>query len=370
MRSGAPANPTRRRAWIGAVLLVGVIAGLLVLYLHEDDTPPREHTSVSSEDTPPPPSPELSSRPEPRVSTPGAQAPEPRRATAAGPTRELVVAALPGGGRSSALVIQADSLRRSPVGGLLIDCLQRQGAAPLALFRERTGVDLTEDLQQVAVSPEAVVFGGRFDRARFESLFEQAGMSPRAYGTDGAIYQAPEPRTWVGPDGRTVEIQEAWGTWRGQILVLGLGAGEVERAIDRLEGRLSEGAPAIPPDLAAGEVYGVLRPTDALRFIPPEQDALRNSLEQLGQVELRLDTSRDVQLRADLRGADPARLAELTRLLQTGLVFARGQARAEGQAQLADLLEQARLNASNGALTLEVGLPLTFVEERLSFCQY
>jgi hypothetical protein len=93
-------------------------------------------------------------------------------------------------------------------------------------------------------------------------------------------------------------------------------------------------------------------------------------VEAASKVELHLDARRDVALVADVSGDDAHKLEDLGKSLGGALALARVQARAQGDADTAELLGFAQISPPRGnALSLEVALPLEVVAKRLAFCR-
>jgi hypothetical protein len=278
--------------------------------------------------------------------------------TPAPPLRDPVLVALPSSAQTGAMVLEANALRHSPVGQLLLDCLlARDGGKLLEEIRTRTGVDPLEELDRVAVSDEVVVLSGHFANAKLEEFL---GTSGRPHGRRGTVY---EPRT---PDGVTVP-DLAFGAWGEQLLVMAGSEQEVRAVLDRLEGGGTGGHPPMIDEAQAfGDIYGVLT-TSALRGLVPEQYAgLLSRLEAISdRVGLHVDASRDVGIVADLRSDATGDAVDLGKSVGAALALARLAAQAEGQSELAELLEFARVVPNEGGFRLELGLPLEVLQRHL-----
>lgn len=154
------------------------------------------------------------------------------------------------------------------------------------------------------------------------------------------------------------------GTWGDSLLIAGRDGTDVERAIDRLEGR----APVSPPIDAAdtyGEIYGVMDASGLGRFLADDvRERLRGAAER---VELHIDTRNDddVLIVADAEGPNAAAVADLGKSLGAALAVARVTAQSEGDQDLATLLDLARVNPKTGSFRVEAALPLDVLERRL-----
>ncbi|AGC45126.1 hypothetical protein MYSTI_03820 [Myxococcus stipitatus DSM 14675] len=295
------------------------------------------------------------------VSDSGAPAERPR-------PKDPVLAALPRGKGKTAVVIEANALRHSPVGELLLDCMMRDGGKQLQEFREKSGVDPLKDLDRLVITDEGLMLSGDFSNARFKDLMKD-GVSSN-YGENARVYEPSE--TTQGANGTTVKRREpsAIGTWNNQLIVMGRSPDDVKATIDRVEGRGPDEPPAISENSTYGEMYGVLSVDMISRLFPPEQAALAQRLRNVAQnVELHLDATSDVALVADIQGANADEVTDLGKSLGAAMSLARIQAQAQGEKELAQLLDFAKVKPDGSSFTLEMAVPLSVIKERLAFCR-
>lgn len=251
------------------------------------------------------------------------------------------------------LVLEANALRYSALGELLIDCLLEEGAEWLEQAEEEMGIDFIEDLDRIGISGENIFLTGDFSRARFNQLEELDGLERRAYGDHGTIYSSPEQRFSMA-------------TWRGELIVLGSNERrEKEEAIDRLEGR----SPAPPPfdeSLSYGELYGVISAKQLRRLAGESNGPIFDRLAEIADgIELHLDAMHDVSLRAEVHGKDARALEELSRTLGGALSLARINAKASNDHEAAEFLSYAGVDRFSGGFAFELALPLEIVRKHL-----
>lgn len=293
----------------------------------------------------------------------GVAAPEPQR------PRDPVIAALPRGKNKTAVVIEANALRHSPIGELLLDCLLRDGGKNLERFKELSGVDPLQDLDRMVMTDDGFILSGNFGNAKVKDfLGERTSFD---YGEGARIYE-PGDTTFRRPDGTVVRQRSdtAMATWNNQMLVVGASPDSVKAVIDRVEGRGPDEPPVISEDSTYGEMYGVLAVEQLARLIPPEQAELATRLREVAEhVELHLDARSDVAMVAKLRGPDSQQVTDLGKSLGAALAVARMRAQAEGNKDLAQLLDFARVRPEGSQFTLEMAVPLQAIEERLSWCR-
>jgi hypothetical protein len=355
----------RRGIWLVlAVVLLGLGAGLMVT--GQGDEPPPEPAKVEfprrmrREDW---------KRAEQRRTQvvqavdAGPQVAEPQR------PRDPVLAALPRGPGRSAVVIEANALRYSPIGELLLDCLMRDGGKRMDEFRRVSGVDPLQDLDRVVITDKGLVLSGNFSNARFKELFQERTASD--YGPGAKVYE-PGSVVVATEDGSTRRGRDdgVVGTWNDQLLVVGDTPESVKEVLDQVHGGGSNEPPVISEGSTYGEMYGVLSVEEIAKLIPKEQGDLAQRLREVANtVELHMDARSDVAMVAEIRGADEGKVTDLGKSLGAALSVARLKAQAEGNKDLAQMLDFAKVQPDGSQFKLELAVPLDAIKERLAFCR-
>ena len=275
--------------------------------------------------------------------------------------RDPVLSALAVPDAGTAVVFEANALRNSPLGQLLIACLDASrgpdgGASALDSIRE-LGVDPLQDVDRVAIGDDGVVVSGNFSRARWDQLF--AGAIPTAYGTRGQLFALPSADGGSGP---------VVAAWSGQLLAVTPGEAAARATLDRIEGRLPAGQ-VLRDDQAYGDVYGLLKGERLAALVGPADGPLAGPvLDAAKSVEFHLDATRDVGLVASVSGDDPERLTDLGKALGGALSAARARAAAAGRTDEAQLLEFARVVPGRESFGLEMAVPYEVLQARLAHC--
>lgn len=278
--------------------------------------------------------------------------------------RDPLMSALPGGKGGTVLVIEANAIRHSPIGELLVQCFADRGRGdPMAQFQEQSGIDLLKDLDRIAITEKGMIVSGNFQNARWDQSFGQVHSS--SYGDQAAIY-SPAPHAL--PDGGQAE--PTLGIWNGQMIIIGESGDDVRGAVDRVEGRAPVGSPAIPEESSYGEIYGVISAEQLAPLISHQDPALAERLRRVAErIEIHVDTRKDVALVAQVSGSDAAGVSDLGKSLGGMLALARLHLQVRQNPDLAELLDLARIEPGNGRFNLELALPMEFLEKQLASCR-
>lgn len=356
----------RRGMWLlVAVVLFGVAAGLMLFGQGEEEAPPPLKVNFPKR-----------LRPEERTRV------EQRRnyvapvaavvdAGVPGPVKpkDPVLAALPRGPGKTAMVIEANAIRHSPIGEMLLECMMRQGGKDLERFKQDTGVDPLEDLDRLIITDDGLIVSGNFGGKRLKQLLGDKGGTNYDYGDGARLFEPTYERT--RPDGSVVKREgPRMGLWNDQMLVFGKSADGVKEVIDRVEGRGPDAPPVISESQTYGEMYGVIGVEQLKKLFPPDQQELAARLAEVAQhVELHVDARSDFAMTAQVKGEDADKLTDLGKSLGGALSLARMKAQAEGRQDLARLLDFASVKPSGSEFNLELAVPLEVIQQQLAFCR-
>ncbi|RKH10681.1 hypothetical protein D7X74_27045 [Corallococcus sp. CA047B] len=284
--------------------------------------------------------------------------------------RDPLLAALPRGPGRTAVVIEANALRHSPLGELLMACLMHDGGKNLEQFKALSGVDPFQDLDRMVITDEGLILSGDFSKARYQELLGERVSSD--HGPGARVYE-PGDMSMPLPDGGTQRgrMDNAVGTWNNQMLVVGRSPDEVKTVLDRMDGRGTEaGPPLLDENSTYGEMYGVLAVAQLAKLLGPDQQELAQRLVDVAQnVELHLDTSGDVAMVANVSGMDADKMTDLGKSLGGMLSMARMKAQSEGNTDLAQLLDFAKVRPDGTSFKLELAVPLEAIQEQLAWCR-
>ena len=255
----------------------------------------------------------------------------------------------------SHVVFELAALRDTPIGKIVTDCLGRQEHNPFDEMEKETGTSPMESVDRVAVAEDLLLVEGDFEGADFDKLFE--GMEATVRGNT-VVYSRPDQT------GSTAAI------WNGQMLILSEDIDTFEETIGLLEGEVPFDQDVIDEDDSYGEIFGRLDIEDAAKMFPDTNDMSQRFAKIAEEVELHVDASNDVAMVANVTGSDNDALQELARAVGGLLSLGRIKARADGENELAELLDFASVDPGEGEFEMEVALPLEFLEDKLADCKW
>jgi hypothetical protein len=286
------------------------------------------------------------------------------------PAGDPLIRALKKGG--TAVVVEANALRNSPIGELLLDCFRAGKQNPLETLKRDYGLDVTKDVDRIALTDDGLVVSGSFGDAAWN---EMLGPLPKSYGDEGLVYPDVKIPDGALPDGGPAESTQTIARWGDNHLVITDSREAAETLIDRLEGRGAT-EPAVTSDQTFGEIYGAVQVPDLAFLLPPERAQLADQLRSLSkEARIHVDATGDVAMVLELEGSDPAQLNDLAKAIASSLALWRTQALATGDQRAAQLLDFASVapdRETAGAdhhITLKLALPMAFLEKQLAWCR-
>jgi hypothetical protein len=289
---------------------------------------------------------------------PGPVAPSPTPAPAEPEQgRDPLLSAL-GPRRDIDIVFEAGAFYRMPLAEQLLECFGAEARMELDRLREKTGID-AESVDRIAVGASengepTVMVTAKFDPAMVGARLP-ASWERVTHGEKGTLFVEAgggSPPTMIG-------------MWSDALILVSDSKGDLEAALDRVEGRAPPSVPAILPETAYGEVYGHVRASVFAKMLPPE---IAEAARAAKDVELHVDAMEDLLVVADVTGGSPADMQKLARTFGGALSAARLTARAQGNDSFSELLDLARVTPSVGSFTVEAAMPVDFIKKQLGGC--
>lgn len=269
-------------------------------------------------------------------------------------TRDPMLVALSGAAaRGSSIVFEVAALADTPIGRMVVDCLEQRPDDPFDKMEREVGFNPGEDVDRVGAADDLVVMGGDFSGFADSPLLAELGRTQRG----AATVFTPED----GGGGIAL--------WRGELLIAAESADALDEALGLLEGEIPFDEDAMPESDAYGEIHGSLDVDEAAGLFGDAELAKRFG-EAADEVKLHVDASEDVAMVADVAGGEADAMADLGRALGGAMSLARLKARAEDEDALAELLDFASVSTGGGGIRVEVALPLEFLERHLADCKW
>lgn len=277
------------------------------------------------------------------------------------PPRDPVLAAMPSTVKNGAVVIEANAIRHSDLGDLMVECVFTGSGDVLGSMRD-AGFDPLENLDRFAIADSTLMLTGDFSKADFKRLGPIA--NEKDFGSNAKLM------TPLSADGG---VSSHVGVWKGQVVVIADNESDVTTVLDRLDGKRD---PAEQPVLSErdqyGEMYGVLKAKPFADDLRDENPVLAQLLEDAASsIRLHADVTHDVGLVAEIEGTDPTKTQDLRKAIGSALTLAKLQAQAKGQDDAAEVLGFAKVAQAKGGsanFNLEAGLPYEFLERQLKRC--
>jgi hypothetical protein len=275
--------------------------------------------------------------------------------------RDPVLAAMPTEIKKGAVVIEANAIRNSDLGNLMVDCVFTGTGDMLGRMKD-AGFDPLDGVDRVAVADDAMMLTGDFSKTDFGALM--GTDDKRQFGANSELITRRRADGGLG---------DPVGVWKNQVLVFGDEEKDVTAVLDRLDGKGDPAARRVLGESDAyGEVYGVFKPAALAESLAEENPALAALFaEAASSVKLHADVTHDVGVVADIEGSDPTKTQDLRKMLGTALTLAKLQAEAKGNKNAADVLGFARVAQAKGDSAnfhVEAGIPFEFLEKHLKKC--
>jgi hypothetical protein len=253
----------------------------------------------------------------------------------------------PGGGGS--VFVELNAIRHSEVANKILKCRETEAMGVLDDFKERLNIDPSKDIDRVAISGESLAVSGYFKDITLPPEVgdgvEYGGA--KLYETPGGVDRRGNPRdpvhfAVVGED----------------MVVTGPSAEAVKASVDRIEGRGEvDRLPAIAG--ARGEIYGTFGAAFVAGIVGGSPNPMAQKIATMldGGV-IRMDIQEHVSMSLDLSAKDPDTGRDLAQTVGGLFAAARIQAQEQGNPEVAQLLEQARvIPADDGTFDVDVAVP-------------
>ena len=330
----------RRDVRLLVAALVLLVAGALwVIWSSRRDVERREATLAGVPKFPEPGQLPHRGAPPPMLKQAAAAPPPPQRQPAAKHDSMMSFVQAPG---ASVALVHVNALFNTPVFDRLRQCLPKEFGF-LDKQGKQIGVDVSQDVDQVAVAPGGMAITG---------FFEGKPVAEKMIGSVATSEQYQGATIFTGPKGACAAQQ-------GNLVVVSQ-EGDCRGLLDR--------ARAPTPEDSASQVYGdVYMRTDlaALRRpdAPPEVRTLADGLSGL---TLRANVWDSIAVSMEGQPVSGKDASDLASIARGGLGLVKGQLD-DRQVELQALAELASVNTEHGKLELNLALPVNDLFDKLHF---
>jgi hypothetical protein len=274
-----------------------------------------------------------------------ARAKAPATPTPPNPSRDRLTRALSSPNKDGAVMFEVNALRHSPLVDALLKCRAQQGADDangLELLKEEFGIDVTEDVDRVAVDSEVLAVSGFFSKLQL----------PKDLGAGEAISSTARLYSITSDKGEPAFMARV-----GDDLVMtSTDRNQLAAAIERAEGRAPASA-SFPDGVVGGEVYGLVGPAMLQGLLGDADPRLAAIGKLLTTSAVRMAVDDDAALSLDLGTASAGDAHTLGAAINGAIAMARADARTNGNTELLGLLEQARVEPrDDGTVALDIAV--------------
>ncbi len=250
------------------------------------------------------------------------------------------------------LVFEATAIRDSPVGELLLRCMNGLHGYAGQDTLESKRLDLVHNLDRLAMSDGVLIASGNFGKVHWDEIL---GDKPDMTQDGTTFYKLP----------LRASAEQEFAIHRSGVVMWGPRSA-LDAAIARLDGRAPYAPPPIAPQETYGEIYGVVRSARLSELLPSE---LREKFaDASSKVELHADTSDDVLIVADVEGPQASRVEDLGRALAGALAVGRVKARVDNDKELEQMMELSRVSLHGSSFRIESAFPLALIARGLGSC--
>jgi hypothetical protein len=257
----------------------------------------------------------------------------------------------------SAIVVDAQKLRNSPLSDQLIACLVNTQQVKLDRARKEWGIDTLADVRRIAFAKGFVLVSGEVASA--ETFIAPANTRWESYGGQGKVFDTERDPGSGRPNA---------GLWGQKLLMISDNVDDIYDAIDITEGWEAERGGFIHSNgviygsMEAGELFRLL---EVFAYMEPVMPLMNKLVER---VKFELDVHQSVLVRTELvlyRKETKDALIIALESLRDILVK---KSNAFGYDELSELIDSVAVTDLGGSAILEWEMSLAFVKRELTRC--
>lgn len=245
--------------------------------------------------------------------------------------------------KKGAVFVEANAIRHAPLMEKMLRCRSAESADGLTQMKEELGIDPLEDVDRVGFDGDVFVASGFF-----KDLKVPAELGEGTPHGEGKIWTVKDS------DGGSM----SFGQLGDGMLISGADEAAVKGAMDRA----TSGADApseLPVGFGQGEVYGTVGAAFLASVLGSSDDPVAQRVAELvTSSTVRMNVDEDAALSLDMKAVDEKSAQELSAAVGGAFAGLRMQAQQSGDAELAYLLEQARVELQpDGRFNIDVAVP-------------
>jgi hypothetical protein len=248
------------------------------------------------------------------------------------------------GNDKGAVFVEANAIRHAPLMEKILRCRSQESADGLTQMKEELGIDPLEDVDRVGFDGDVFVASGFFKDLKVPAELGEGAP----YGEGGKLWSVK------GDDGENM----TFGQLGDGMLVSGPDEAAVKAAMDRAT-TTTEAPSELPEGFGQGEVYGTVGAAFLQSVLGSSNDPVAKRVAELVTTStIRMNVDEDAALSLDMKAVDEKSAQELSAAVGGAFAGLRMQAQQSGDAELAYLLEQARVEPqADGRFNIDVAVP-------------
>lgn len=263
-------------------------------------------------------------------------------------------------GDSSAVVIEMDNIIKSPVGKIILACLDKEKIDERKRVERELGIDVLADANRIAVADHFVLVQGNVAHAADGKAV--AGLQRTQHGENGTLMTRP-----ISDDSRPNA-----GLWKDELLVFSDDVDEIRETMDVYEGCIScEYQPERFID-RRGSFYGDLGLGELLNIMDAEHSndsVIKILREHVSHISFDVDTASDVVAKVKLETNSIPSASVLVSSLEA-LLAGKKVKRAFNVDDIirTDIVESVDIDREATIVSVEFVIPLALLKKAVADC--
>lgn len=257
------------------------------------------------------------------------------------------------------LSVQVNAIQNSPLAQKIIHCREQESSQTYAQVKEKLGIDISQDIDRMAIGENVVVMSGFFSDLKIPEEFGEG----EKYDENSEIYSITADSS---EDPQMEKDSMYLAKIDDQILLMGDSREDIEASIDRMNKPDENFTDPLEGQINASDMGGFIGPGFIKELATGSTDQSDPLVQQIadtvGMGSFSANVGDEVMMSADLTAGmgDSDKAKDLAQSIAGGIAAMRLQAAKDGDKDLLEMLELARVKQveENGELSPNINLDL------------